>query len=536
MLSFFVASVLSALKSGDNPYEILNISKSSDKTTIKSAYRRLTRKYHPDYAKGTGSSEMWMKINDAYELLSNPDRKARFDNTGKVEEEEDMTVGPFGTNFRYFGKHESGESLKTPLINNINFDSFIANGNETLLLFYSSNLTDLDGYVELFEAFNDNYNKLWQCGRVDMALGTSLANELGIMMVPSFVYVRVHNETHSDPDNLTDTQIISKRTVYVAPRPLISLVEILSFLTSPQIWPTFLYTIKNKQELDNFLNNDPLVPHIFQLTRSMSASPRFKKIASVARQLSYFAEVIDTDFSIGKLFNISIYPALVSIRGPNAPPVIEDDMKKMGQFINVYGISSGFEFEYYSSQRLCEDSCFVYIINTSIPGKENGFTPEMAKKVAYLNYSIAWAPLSSPRIQQLGFNEEGQWLVYFGNVRKYIKLEKTETINDQLFLDLRRKVKKSEVEVLELPNDWEMDNSWNGLRLQYNIFIRDLKSFLKSLPTLHIVIIICVFVAIIVVFILFIKFIKFINRKLTGADAAPKNKQPTVSPRKFKQH
>ena len=403
MIIFFFHLVSSTLEPTDDPYAILNVSRNANKTTIKEAYRRLTQKYHPDISKKNGSIEMWMKINDAFEILSNPDRKLRYDQTGKVDIEDDLKLQPFGTNFNYRGKYTSGDiQPQTPLINNINFDDFVSNGNETLLLFYSSNISELTGYLELFETFNERYNKLWQLGRVDMALGLELARQLNVIAAPTFVYVRAHNKTIINPDNLNEIKNVLKKTIYQAPRPLLSIEEILSFLTSETILPTHLFTIKTKDELNKFLTTDPLTPHIFQLTRSLTL-PRFKKIASAARDIILFAEVIDSDFSIGTLFNITIYPALIAIRAPNAPYIIEYDMKKMGAFINDYGVPTGFEFEFYSSMRLCQESCFVQIINST-----EGFDESMAKQISTMNYSIGWAPLSSPKIQELGFKNEGE--------------------------------------------------------------------------------------------------------------------------------
>ncbi|MBR8828350.1 MAG: molecular chaperone DnaJ [Gomphosphaeria aponina SAG 52.96 = DSM 107014] len=65
-------------------YEILGISRSASKEEIKGAYRRLARKYHPDVNKEAGAEERFKEINRAYEVLSEPETRARYDRFGEA--------------------------------------------------------------------------------------------------------------------------------------------------------------------------------------------------------------------------------------------------------------------------------------------------------------------------------------------------------------------------------------------------------------------------------------------------------------------
>lgn len=65
-------------------YEILGVSRDTDKEEIKRAYRRLARKYHPDVNKEPGAEERFKEINRAYEVLSEPEMKARYDRFGEA--------------------------------------------------------------------------------------------------------------------------------------------------------------------------------------------------------------------------------------------------------------------------------------------------------------------------------------------------------------------------------------------------------------------------------------------------------------------
>ena len=63
-------------------YKILGVDRSADEKTLKQAYRRLARKYHPDVSKAVGSTERFKEINEAYEVLSDPEKRKRYDSLG----------------------------------------------------------------------------------------------------------------------------------------------------------------------------------------------------------------------------------------------------------------------------------------------------------------------------------------------------------------------------------------------------------------------------------------------------------------------
>jgi molecular chaperone DnaJ len=65
-------------------YEVLGVSRDADKESLKQAYRRLARKYHPDVNKEPGAEERFKEINRAYEVLSEPETRARYDRFGEA--------------------------------------------------------------------------------------------------------------------------------------------------------------------------------------------------------------------------------------------------------------------------------------------------------------------------------------------------------------------------------------------------------------------------------------------------------------------
>ena len=66
-------------------YEVLGISRSSNADEIKKAYRKLALKHHPDRNPGNKQAEEAFKeASEAYEVLSDPQRKSQYDQFGHV--------------------------------------------------------------------------------------------------------------------------------------------------------------------------------------------------------------------------------------------------------------------------------------------------------------------------------------------------------------------------------------------------------------------------------------------------------------------
>jgi DnaJ-class molecular chaperone len=63
-------------------YKTLGVDRKADGKTIKSAYRRLARKYHPDVAKGKDTEGKFREVTEAYEVLSDPEKRRRYDSLG----------------------------------------------------------------------------------------------------------------------------------------------------------------------------------------------------------------------------------------------------------------------------------------------------------------------------------------------------------------------------------------------------------------------------------------------------------------------
>ncbi|WP_066326264.1 molecular chaperone DnaJ [Anoxybacteroides amylolyticum] len=66
-------------------YEILGVSKNATKEEIKKAYRKLSKQYHPDVNKEPGAEEKFKEIKEAYEVLSDDQKRAHYDQFGHAD-------------------------------------------------------------------------------------------------------------------------------------------------------------------------------------------------------------------------------------------------------------------------------------------------------------------------------------------------------------------------------------------------------------------------------------------------------------------
>lgn len=78
-------------------YEVLGVSKGASEDEIKKVYRQAAKKYHPDLNPGDKEAEVHFKeVNEAYEVLSDPQKKARYDQFGHAGVDPNFGAGGYG--------------------------------------------------------------------------------------------------------------------------------------------------------------------------------------------------------------------------------------------------------------------------------------------------------------------------------------------------------------------------------------------------------------------------------------------------------
>ena len=144
-----------------NYYSILGIGKDASKEEIKKAYHRSALRYHPDKNKSENAEEMFKKVVEAYEVLSDPYKKMRYDNSIKHKLNFEFKLSPEILKFsKYFFSDENIQkftnisSVISKEISNLNlppyFDSIFNNLTEN---FRSNTMRDLVTEYNEFKKF-----------------------------------------------------------------------------------------------------------------------------------------------------------------------------------------------------------------------------------------------------------------------------------------------------------------------------------------------------------------------------------------------
>jgi len=109
-------------------YEVLGVSRDATQEEIKKAYRRLAKRYHPDLNKDGGSAEKFKEVAEAYEVLSDPEKRAQYDRFGHVGPEQgfDFDIHDFTRAREAFDEFGFGRSAFDEI-----FDLFFGEGLRT---------------------------------------------------------------------------------------------------------------------------------------------------------------------------------------------------------------------------------------------------------------------------------------------------------------------------------------------------------------------------------------------------------------------
>src|SRR5437867_924042 len=86
-------------------YELLGVARTASPDEIRRAFRRLARQYHPDVNRDASAGERFKEINEAYEVLSNAEKRRHYDRFGHA------AASPFGSTGAGFGIDEIFETF-----------------------------------------------------------------------------------------------------------------------------------------------------------------------------------------------------------------------------------------------------------------------------------------------------------------------------------------------------------------------------------------------------------------------------------------
>jgi curved DNA-binding protein len=91
-------------------YKVLGVARTATADEVKKAYRRLARKFHPDVSKDTNAEQKFKEVQEAYEVLKDPEKRAAYDQLGSEWKSGQQFRPPpdWGSGFEFRGGPRQG--------------------------------------------------------------------------------------------------------------------------------------------------------------------------------------------------------------------------------------------------------------------------------------------------------------------------------------------------------------------------------------------------------------------------------------------
>lgn len=289
MFFFFFQEVFSTLKPGENPYKILGVNPKASKDEIKKAFHKITLNHHPDLHKNKKDEKIWMKANDAYEILSDEKRRRIYDQTGDVSEEHINNQG--------FHHTSTSSMFKTPEIQSQDLESELdsIDTHDLVIFLYSQfDFFFLSQYNQIYESIAEEFSTLMKFYHNDIRSPFSVysAYSIPIRSSPAIVYV-------------------SKRCGHISFKicqDISNPVSIRQFLE--QCMNSNIKKFKSINKLQSWIDSNSFYTRVISFDRPKNPPRRFQRLSGIFTS-SKFAYISSDLIECVKYFNLTRFPTIL---------------------------------------------------------------------------------------------------------------------------------------------------------------------------------------------------------------------------------
>lgn len=141
-------------------YQILGVARDATQAEIKSAYRKLARKYHPDVSKESDSEEKFKQVGEAYEVLKDAEKRAAYDQLGSQwKQGQDFRPPPdWDAGFEFSGGFEDAGSTYSDFFESIFGSAHGGFGRQSSGFQTQAPTQGQDHHARIYIALEDSYN------------------------------------------------------------------------------------------------------------------------------------------------------------------------------------------------------------------------------------------------------------------------------------------------------------------------------------------------------------------------------------------
>jgi len=401
-------------------YSILGVKQDASHQEIKQAYKSLAKKWHPDKNKeDPNASDVYIKIANAYDILSDVDKRRKYDQYGSVDDNSQGRGGfdNFDAFDFFFGgggsqrssKQSNQRTYETPSITAQNFEYYVTQSSDLwLLYFYSEWCSPCREFADAWEESYSSLKGVVKMGRIDAEWERSLSRHFGIRHLPTIVVVSGSLSEHY-------TGALSKE----------GLIDYVNSRIEDKT-----HRVHTRSEWEELIANNPEKVRVLLFTNSKIPSLVLKHSALKFEQNMVFG-VTSMESDLAVQYTVINFPTYLLFKEESKPLKFSGSKKdELLQFFekNQYLIFPKIEFHNFKT--LCKSSekaCILYIANEKKDTESmKSIALEYSGKSAEFNkFQFAWiSPSEQQKFCSIFTNSSARMIVAinFKNARWYFSI------------------------------------------------------------------------------------------------------------------
>jgi curved DNA-binding protein CbpA len=470
ILSFIIFSLCK-----EDYYKILGVNRNASERDIKKAFKKLSLKYHPDKNKDKPdwAKNMFIKVANAYETLSDPEKKKIYDKYGEEGVKEHTARENSGQQGHGFGGfnmggdfddifnsfmggggrggghfhqrrfHEEEEEEKDLFPNsdviNLSMDSIskLYRRREIwFILFHKSSDKGLKELIELWKTLAEKAYGIFKIAAVNCKKDEEICEEFDVRSTPIIVYF---------PEGSQMEEVYRGNKKWE---------DIFKFGASRM--QSFVRII-NSNNYGDFITENPSQHKVVLFTQRKSTPPLFKSISKHFKDKLSFGEIRQSEKELVQRFEVKNFPSVLIISdGENYKGVkyegalTRDALEK---FLNQYAYSSKkkedlvsfkeLTVDGYNKYKQCSEAdnkniCIIYYtLSDNLTGEENLMLENLAKKYVKDPIKVYYIKVNKYRNLYVSFDKEDEnskFIIIRGHRKRYTAVNELDikTLHDKV--------------------------------------------------------------------------------------------------------